>query len=273
MDVQENQSALVGQPIPEEQSRPNPPDSLRKFSFGKIISVVGAIVLLLGLAAGVYLSQKQQDTQQHASVASDVIGYLDNRTNPSTWCTAIYGWTCDRTNPSLPIPVHLYSPSPYVTGAKAVDLEVASVPSADEAAIAAFCGATTGNKKSYPHRFVLHIPDNLKNNKPIKIYVYGIGLDNLHNPLLVGSGTSVTCAPPSVTQAPTITSIPTSPSAALAGDSNHDGKIDLLDYNLLMSCYGKSPTGTCASSDLNKDGAIDGIDYNIFLRAFIQANQ
>ncbi len=56
----------------------------------------------------------------------------------------------------------------------------------------------------------------------------------------------------------------------ILGDINADGKIDMLDYNLLVSCFGaKADTDSCGGKktdvDLNDDGVVDGIDYNLFL--------
>lgn len=51
-----------------------------------------------------------------------------------------------------------------------------------------------------------------------------------------------------------------------------DDKLDLLDYNALVNCYGvKADTPTCidkAATDIDDNGVIDGIDYNILLRSF-----
>ncbi|HVT63084.1 MAG TPA: dockerin type I repeat-containing protein [Legionellaceae bacterium] len=56
----------------------------------------------------------------------------------------------------------------------------------------------------------------------------------------------------------------------ISGDINADGKIDILDFNILSSCFGaKATTDSCGGkqvdADLNDDGVVDGIDYNLFL--------
>ncbi|HSW89020.1 MAG TPA: dockerin type I domain-containing protein [Candidatus Saccharimonadales bacterium] len=59
------------------------------------------------------------------------------------------------------------------------------------------------------------------------------------------------------------------------GDVNNDNQIDILDYNMIVSCYGsKASTSGCTApittsssgADVNDDGAINGIDYNFFIR-------
>lgn len=63
--------------------------------------------------------------------------------------------------------------------------------------------------------------------------------------------------------------------AIVNGDINNDNKTDLLDYNILVNCYGiKQNTSSCTmppasqtpGADLDDDGTVDGIDYNLFLR-------
>lgn len=61
----------------------------------------------------------------------------------------------------------------------------------------------------------------------------------------------------------------------ITGDINNDGQINILDYNMLISCFGtKMSLPTCinqpneqtSGADINDDGKVDGIDYNLFLR-------
>lgn len=60
-----------------------------------------------------------------------------------------------------------------------------------------------------------------------------------------------------------------------AGDVNNDNQLDILDYNMIVSCFGSKMTSasctapiTYASSgaDINDDSAVNGADYNLFLR-------
>ena len=56
----------------------------------------------------------------------------------------------------------------------------------------------------------------------------------------------------------------------IGGDINNDEKIDVLDFNVIASCFeGKGETESCGGkkvdADLNDDGVVDGVDYNLFL--------
>lgn len=56
----------------------------------------------------------------------------------------------------------------------------------------------------------------------------------------------------------------------VSGDSNNDNTLDVLDYNILVSCFGRKINsdgcgGRKVDTDLNDDGVIDGIDYNLFI--------
>ncbi|HSW96622.1 MAG TPA: dockerin type I domain-containing protein [Candidatus Saccharimonadales bacterium] len=59
------------------------------------------------------------------------------------------------------------------------------------------------------------------------------------------------------------------------GNINNDGQLDILDYNLLINCFGSKqttsscatpPTNSSAGSDINDDGTVNAADYNLFLR-------
>ena len=54
------------------------------------------------------------------------------------------------------------------------------------------------------------------------------------------------------------------------GDVNNDNKLNILDYDLILSCFeDKIVTSFCVnkdSSDLNFDGINNGLDYDIFLK-------
>lgn len=77
-------------------------------------------------------------------------------------------------------------------------------------------------------------------------------------------------------QAITAGQVTTFPSIFLInGDITNDNQLDILDYNMIVSCFGDKlhspscvnpPSPQSQGSDLNDDGVVDGTDYNIFLR-------
>ncbi len=64
--------------------------------------------------------------------------------------------------------------------------------------------------------------------------------------------------------------------APIHGETYGDNVLDILDYNALLSCYGKNAArGSCTNkqaADLDDNGIIDAIDYNIMLRGFNQTH-
>lgn len=51
------------------------------------------------------------------------------------------------------------------------------------------------------------------------------------------------------------------------GDINNDNALDIKDYNEFLKCFGNK---TCANknfADLNDDGKVDEIDYNVLMRS------
>jgi hypothetical protein len=58
----------------------------------------------------------------------------------------------------------------------------------------------------------------------------------------------------------------TSGTTTVLGDLNGDGKVDIFDYTIFISNFGK--TGSGLASDLNKDGKVDIFDYTIFSQNF-----
>jgi hypothetical protein len=58
----------------------------------------------------------------------------------------------------------------------------------------------------------------------------------------------------------------TTGTVTISGDLNGDGKVDIFDYTIFISEFGK--TGSNLASDLNKDGKVDIFDYTIFSQNF-----
>lgn len=52
------------------------------------------------------------------------------------------------------------------------------------------------------------------------------------------------------------------------GDMNQDNALDMRDYSLFVACYGENDCATKEQADFNDDGKVDGIDYNILIRSF-----
>lgn len=52
------------------------------------------------------------------------------------------------------------------------------------------------------------------------------------------------------------------------GDSNSDGKVDLVDYVIWLNHYGLTGAGGPSIGDFNKDGVVDLIDYVIWLNNY-----
>ncbi len=64
---------------------------------------------------------------------------------------------------------------------------------------------------------------------------------------------------------PTTTPLPTP--APIPGDVNGSGKVDIFDFNLLLTDF-SCTSGTCLRSDINGSGKVDIFDYNILLTNF-----
>ncbi len=70
-----------------------------------------------------------------------------------------------------------------------------------------------------------------------------------------------------VSPTPSITpSIAPSPSVVKPGDIDGNGRVDIFDYNTLLTNFNK--TGTNVQGDLNNSGKVDIFDYNILLTNF-----
>ncbi len=59
---------------------------------------------------------------------------------------------------------------------------------------------------------------------------------------------------------------PASSPAGKAGDVDQNGKVDIFDYNLLLTDFGKNQPNL--PSDLDKNGKVDIFDYNVLLTNF-----
>ncbi len=86
----------------------------------------------------------------------------------------------------------------------------------------------------------------------------------------IGNSTSTPSSSPSpsVGGAPTPlpSATPSASAAILPGDVNADNKIDIFDYNILLTNFGK--TGSGFLGDIDNSGKVDIFDYNILLSNF-----
>ncbi len=53
----------------------------------------------------------------------------------------------------------------------------------------------------------------------------------------------------------------------VVGDIDENNKVDILDFNIIVSCFGNKTCSNKASADLNDDGFVNGVDYNALVRA------
>ncbi len=66
------------------------------------------------------------------------------------------------------------------------------------------------------------------------------------------------------------TSLPTA--SLVSGDINQDNILNLLDYNIFISCYGNKSCDQKTQSDFNMDGKVDEKDLNIFYVGLAKRN-
>lgn len=68
------------------------------------------------------------------------------------------------------------------------------------------------------------------------------------------------------TLTPTPTPIPTP--TYISGDINRDGRVDIFDYNLLITDFGKTGNPGFTRADIDNNGKVDIFDYNILVENF-----
>ena len=73
---------------------------------------------------------------------------------------------------------------------------------------------------------------------------------------------------PMPTQTSTKTPMPTPTGTALPFDIDQNGKVDIFDYNVFFSDFGKSGAPGFIPSDITKDGKVDMMDYTILVANF-----
>ncbi len=274
MELQHDKQSLIEEhPIFEKKSFFGEiREKSRVISLKSTFSLLGMIILIAGLGAGLYLSQHQQNTQQQASGCTPGT-YNECETGGANACSAKYG---------SGIKGHITIVS------KTSTCSYTCLDQGNYKCNLPYWGSCGGNGT---YRCWAGLPGSKPpvastqyDAQPLK---YGdksaCGVQAIQNNIakdadlycVCGVGGGGACPTPTLTPSVTTSVTPTAtPSATpsgtpMVGDLNNDGKVDILDYNLFMGCFGKTPTGSCTSSDINQDGVIDGIDYNILLRAMI----
>ena len=129
-------------------------------------------------------------------------------------CSTIGGWAGNRNltyYSDSPVEVHLYADGVGPT-------RMLGKTTANTTTTKAVCDILNSSQSPCQHGYILNTPESLKDGKPHVIDVYAI--DGTDNPKLSGSGKTITC------------------SSSNPGDLNTDGKVDIFDYNLLVSNFG-----------------------------------
>ena len=95
-----------------------------------------------------------------------------------------------------------------------------------------------------------------------------------------GINSAVVCPPPPTptstpTNTPTVTptnsptpTVTGTPTPSLPGDINGNGRVDIFDYNTLISHFGDRMPAEGSPADLNGNGRVDIFDYNIIVSNF-----
>lgn len=89
---------------------------------------------------------------------------------------------------------------------------------------------------------------------------------NLNTPYIYSVRGAGVTTPEITAYAGTATPTPTPTPAALQGDVNRDGHVNVFDLSLLLNDWGK--TGTGLSSDINNSGKVDVFDLSVLLYAW-----
>lgn len=186
-------------------------------------------------------------------------------------CNVAVGWTCDASDYSAAIKVHIYSDAD-TANRKYLGETLANKPR--ESAVGAACGNGTS-----AHGYSFTLPSSIKDNKVHTITAYGLNIgDGNSNPALGGSPRTIQCAPPTATLTPKPTSSPTkAPTAVVTssdqcalqprGDANCDRVINDEDFTIWSKFFlGETYTGKQSfhSGDFNKDGKVSVTDIEIW---------
>jgi hypothetical protein len=126
------------------------------------------------------------------------------------------------------------------------------------------------------HGFAYPVPERFRDGKTHIARAFGIDSSgNASMNSLIGEKTFTATVLPSSSPSPTLSPSPsvsvspvstTSPVARKAGDVDDNGKVDIFDYNAVVSHFGQK--GSNLAGDGDSDGDVDIFDYNIVVSNF-----
>ncbi|MEK7544209.1 MAG: hypothetical protein AAB557_05025 [Patescibacteria group bacterium] len=90
-------------------------------------------------------------------------------------------------------------------------------------------------------------------------------LDETQSAIVSMRPATISLVAPTQTPTPTPTNTPAPTPTPIPGDINHNGRVDIYDYNNLVEVFGR--TGSYAA-DLDANGRVDIFDYNILVANF-----
>lgn len=73
---------------------------------------------------------------------------------------------------------------------------------------------------------------------------------------------------PNNTTTPTSSPISITPPVSILGDLDHNNKVDIFDYNLIIENFGKAGSPGFSSADIDGNGKVDIFDYNMLVGNF-----
>lgn len=145
-----------------------------------IIYTFFSVILVLSLIVTAYIVSSKNIIEKESAAVNTLEGHVD-----SANCTSVKGWGWNATAPDSAIKIVLYANGTISQG-DYISNTIANINRPDIAAL-----VTEDNGK---HGFEITIPDSLKKNKNILLYVYAFDFyDGTKYALLKGSPLTINC--------------------------------------------------------------------------------